>query len=70
MNSRQASCMMRAWGDAREGVNKPAMPARTAKTAPLIVANARRSTSYACALRLDWRRFDDPLEHGGFIHTF
>ncbi|MBK6867568.1 MAG: hypothetical protein IPG98_06450 [Burkholderiales bacterium] len=46
------------------------MPALAAKTTPLIVANARRSPSYACALRLDWRHFDDPLGHGEFIHTF
>ena len=46
------------------------MPALAAKTTPLFVANARRSPRYVCALRVDWRRFDDPLEHAGFIHTF
>ncbi|MET4578591.1 hypothetical protein ABIE13_003707 [Ottowia thiooxydans] len=46
------------------------MPALTAKNHPLRVKNARRSTSYACAFRLDRAIFDGPFEHAGFIHTF
>jgi hypothetical protein len=37
-------------------VNKSDTPARTAQTRPLGVANARRSPSYGCVLRLDWAR--------------
>ena len=37
------------------------MPARAAQTPPLIVANARRSRGYDCALRLDWDRRADLL---------
>jgi len=51
-------------------VNEPAMPAYPAKTLPLVVANARHSPSYGCALRLDRARFGGLLGHAGFIHTF
>jgi hypothetical protein len=39
------------------------MTARDAKTTPLVIANARHSPGYGCALRLDWGRFDAPLGH-------
>jgi len=39
------------------------MPAMHAKTPLLIVANARHSPSYGCALRLDQLRFDAPFGH-------
>ena len=52
----------------REPVNKSDTPARASQTTPLVVANARRSLSYGCALRLDWRRLDRPLGRAGFIH--
>ena len=39
------------------------------QTIPLCVANARRSPSYGCALRLDWARLGDPLGHAGFPLT-
>jgi len=51
-------------------VNEPAMPAHPAQTRALGVANARRSPSCDCALRLDGTRLRGPLGHGGFIHTF
>jgi hypothetical protein len=51
-------------------VNEPDMPARSAQTHPLGVANARRSPSCGCALRLDWARLGGPLGHAEFIHTF
>ncbi len=54
----------------REGMNQPAVTARTARRRPLRVANARRSASYGCALRLDCAPPDGPLGHAGFIHTF
>ncbi|MEW6561433.1 MAG: hypothetical protein AB1412_14710 [Pseudomonadota bacterium] len=44
------------------------MPALHAKTPPLIVANARHSSGYGCALRLDRERFDAPFGHGRKIH--
>jgi hypothetical protein len=50
-------------------VNKSAMPAHAAKTRPLGVANARHSTRYVCALRLDRSRFGDLLGHAGFIRS-
>ena len=53
-----------------EGVNKSLMPALTAKNHPLRVENARRSTSYACAFRLERAAFDGHFGHAGFIHTF
>jgi hypothetical protein len=40
------------------------MPALHAKTPLLVVANARHSPRYGCALRLDQRRFDAPCGHG------
>ncbi|MCU4120753.1 hypothetical protein [Variovorax sp. N23] len=40
------------------------MLALHAKTPRLVVANARHSPSYGCALRLDPARFDAPFEHG------
>ena len=46
------------------------MPALTPQTTLLVVANARRSPSYGCALRLDWGRLDGLLGHAGFIYTF
>jgi len=46
------------------------MTAHPAQTPPFVVANARRSPSYGCALRLDWGRLDGLLGHAGFIHTF
>jgi hypothetical protein len=46
------------------------MPAHPAQSTPLVVANARRSLSYGCALRLDWGRLRDLLGHAGRIHTF
>jgi hypothetical protein len=39
------------------------MPAHHAKTRLLVVANARHSPSYGCALRLDQACFDAPLGH-------
>jgi hypothetical protein len=39
------------------------MPAHHAKTRLLVVANARHSPSYGCALRLDQARFGALLEH-------
>ena len=39
------------------------MPALHVKTPLLVVANARHSPSYGCALRLDPLRFDVPFEH-------
>jgi len=46
------------------------MPAHPAKTHPFVVANARHSPSYGCALRLDRARFDGLLGLAGLIHTF
>jgi hypothetical protein len=40
------------------------MPALHAKTPLLVVANARHSPRYGCALRLDQQRFDAPFGHG------
>lgn len=40
------------------------MPALLAKTPLLVVANARHSQSYGCALRLDQGRFGAPFGHG------
>jgi len=51
-------------------VNEPAMPAHPAKTHLLVVANARHSPRYGCALRLDRARFDGLLGHAEFIRTF
>jgi len=51
-------------------MNEPTMPAHPAQATPLVVANARRSPSYGCALRLDWGRLDSLLGHAGLIHTF
>jgi hypothetical protein len=51
-------------------MNEPTTPAHAAETRPLVVANARRSTSYGCALRLDWPRFGGLLGRAGFIHSF
>ncbi|CAN7205103.1 MULTISPECIES: hypothetical protein [unclassified Acidovorax] len=51
-------------------MNEPAMPAHPAKTHPFVVANARHSPSYGCALRLDRARFDGLLGLAGLIHTF
>ncbi|MDR1968220.1 MAG: hypothetical protein LBQ32_05945 [Burkholderiaceae bacterium] len=50
-------------------MNKSIMPAHAAKTRPLVVANARHSTRYGCALRLDRSRFGDLLGHAEFIHN-
>jgi hypothetical protein len=50
-------------------VKKFAMPAHAAKTRLLVVANARHSTSYGCALRLDQARFGDLLGHAEFFHS-
>jgi len=46
------------------------MVACAANTASRVFPNARRSASGICALRLDWRRFDDSLDHARSIHTF
>jgi len=46
------------------------MPAHHAKTRLLVVANARHSPSYGCALRLEQPCFDALLGHAEFIHTF
>ena len=45
------------------------MPAHAAQSRPLCVANARRSPSYGCALRLDWPTLDDLLGHAGPVHS-
>jgi len=34
-----------------------------ARATRLVVANARRSPSYGCALRLDWSALGSPLGH-------
>jgi len=46
------------------------MPAHPAHTRPLVVANARRSSSYGSALRLDWARVAGLLGHAGSVRTF
>ncbi|MDQ0032424.1 hypothetical protein J2W30_000165 [Variovorax boronicumulans] len=51
-------------------MNEPAMPAHPAQARALGVANARRSPSYGCALRLDGARLRGLLGHGEFIPTF
>ena len=38
-------------------------PARHPKTCPLVVANARHSPGYGCALRPDWSGFEATLGH-------
>jgi hypothetical protein len=50
-------------------VKKSIMPAHAAKMPLLVVANARHSTSYGCALRLDQGRFSDLLGHAEFFHS-
>jgi hypothetical protein len=51
-------------------MNEAVMPAHPAQTRPLCVANARRSTGYGCALRVNGARLDRLLGHAGFIHAF
>jgi len=43
------------------------MPAVTAQSAPLVVANARRSPSYGCALRLDSERLNQIAATAGSL---
>ncbi|MGF6347489.1 hypothetical protein [Variovorax sp. W2I14] len=51
-------------------MNELVMPAHPAQAHPLRVANARHSSSYGCALRLDRARLSVLLGHAEFIHTF
>ena len=51
-------------------LNEPGKPARPAPTHALVVANARHSRGYGCALRLDCARSGRLIDHAGFIHTF
>ena len=53
---------------AEEPVKHSATPARAPQTTPLVVANARRSPSYVCALRLDRHRLGRPLGRAGILH--
>jgi len=48
---------------AREAESLSIMPAQHAKRRPPVVANARHSPSYGCALRLDRTSFDALLGH-------
>ena len=51
-------------------MDESAMTDHPAQTAPLCVADARRSSGYGCALCLDWGRLGGLLGHAGFVHTF
>ncbi|HEY9106819.1 MAG TPA: hypothetical protein VIN58_09085 [Roseateles sp.] len=51
-------------------MNEPLTAAHPAETPPLGIANARRSMSYGCALRLDWQRLDGLLGRAGLIRSF
>ena len=49
-------------------VKHSAASARAPEMAPLVVANARRSPGYGCALRLDRRHVGHPLGRAGILH--
>ena len=53
-----------------ENLDELPMPALTAQTRPLRVANARRSPSYDSALRLDRARLGGPFGHVQLLRTF
>jgi hypothetical protein len=51
----------------RRSQKHSATPARAPQAAPLVVANARRSPGYVCALRLNRHRLEHPLGRAGLL---